>query len=111
MLGLTSIWTNLAAVIVGCVTLMAVGIFFVRASNIERRGMVATVTLIGCALSIYLLVIAPRVPDREVPIAAAAAVISVLGFVVARVIDFALGPIAVPTVGRDPAIHDADLAD
>jgi hypothetical protein len=111
MLGLTSIWTNLAAVIVGCVTLMGVGVFFVRASNIERRGMVAAVTLIACAVSIYLLLIAPRVPAREVPTAAAAVAISILGFVAARVIDFALGPRIIPTTGRDPATYDADLAD
>ena len=111
MLGLASIWTNLAAVIVGCVTLLGVGVRFVRATNIERRAMVSLTTLVCCAIAVYLLVLAPRVPDREVGLAAAAAVISVLGFVFARVIDFALGPRPLRMVPRDPATYDGDLAD
>ena len=110
MFGLTSIWTNIAAIVIGCVFMLGIGLLFVRASNIERRSLVATITLMFNVVAMYLLVVdAERYPGRELSGAFAAIGISLLGFAVGRIIDNSLG--ARPTGFRRDRTYDGDLAD
>jgi hypothetical protein len=110
MFGLTSIWTNIAAIVIGCVFLLGIGLLFVRASNIERRSLVATVTLMFNVVAMYLLVVNTSLyPGREVAAAFGAIGISILGFAVGRILDLSLGER--PSSLRRDRPYDGDLAD
>lgn len=92
MLGMSSIWTLIATIIIACVMLMSVGLLFVRASSIERRWLVALSTLAGSGLALYLMASdAQFVPGRELPTSVAAVTLSLLGFFIGRAIDVSLG--------------------
>lgn len=92
LMGTNSIWTLIATIIIACVMLMGVGLLFVRASNIERRWLVAISTLVGSGFALYLMANdAQFVPGREMPTSVAAVVLSLLGFLIGRAIDVSLG--------------------
>lgn len=112
MLGLTSIWTNIAAIVIGCVTLLGIGVLFQRSTAIERRSLVATVTLMVNFLALYMLVTdAHDFPMRAVPTAIASAVMSVLGLLIGRAIDDNLNARQESSRRRDPGTYGGDLAD
>jgi len=109
MFGAQSIWTNLASIVIACIGLGSLGVLFVRASNIERRWLVASSTLIFSGLALYLLVQDTLfVPGREIPTGIAAIAISILGYFIGRALDTSLGE---RLAQQDPATYMADLAD
>jgi len=110
MLGFASIWTNIATIVIGCIALLSLGLLFVRASNIERRGLVSSFTLAFSGLALYLMITdAQQIPGREMPTAIAATVISILGFYIGRAVDASLGERS--SVHADHATFGAELAD
>lgn len=111
MLGLSSIWMNLASIIIACVMLLGVGVLFVRATNIERRWVVAVSTLLFGGFSLYLLANDFPLNGRDIMTSIAAVTISLLGFFIGRAIDTSLGEREAEAMRPDPATYYADLAD
>jgi hypothetical protein len=101
-----------AAVIVGCMGLVGLGLLFVRAENIERRNLVALVTLAGAAIAAVMLYFSWASPGRSnATLPVSAIVLSIFGFVAGRVIDLILGDRNPDAIEKDPATYGADLAD
>jgi hypothetical protein len=102
----------LSAVVVGCMGLVGLGLLFVRAENIERRNLVAIVTLAGVTIAIVILYFAWESPGRVSPgIPVSAMVVSIFGFFAGRVIDLILGVRDPDAIDKDQATYGADLAD
>jgi hypothetical protein len=102
----------LAAVVASCMGLLGLGLLFVRAENIERRNLVAVITLAGAAIAGVMLYFASEGGARNgaaLPISAI--VVSVFGFFAGRVIDLILGERSPDAIEKDPATYGADLAD
>jgi hypothetical protein len=101
-----------AAIIVGCMAMVGLGILFARAENIERRNLVGMITLLTSGIAAFVLYdawnstggIGPGLPISMI-------MLSIFGFLVARVIDVILGPRVPEAMEKDPATYGADLAD
>jgi hypothetical protein len=108
MLGTDSIWTNIACIAIGCISLVGLGVLFVKATNIERRWLVAGSTLVGCAFALYLMIEDMQfVPGRELPTGIAAIAISLIGFFAGRAMDASLGgQTPDPSAGFHPDLAD-----
>src|SRR5687768_3264440 len=106
------IWWTIAVIVAASTALIGVGIFFVRAKNIERRSMVALGTLLGAGVAIYILTFQPvwaGGQDTTIPLLAIC--ISILGFTLGRLADLFMGARSPDKMKRDPATYTADLAD
>lgn len=80
----------LAVVFVSFVGLFGLGIMFSRASNIERTLLVGGMTVFTAAVSGVIL--ATPAASATVPSLVSTCLVSTLGYIVGRVIDFLLGP-------------------
>jgi hypothetical protein len=100
----------LACVVVGAMSVVGLGLLFVRAENIERRNLVAATTLTFSAIAAIVLWNASRGTEGVASAAAwSAIVLSLFGFALGRVWDVILG--ARSKVHHDPATLGSDLAD
>ena len=101
-----------AAIIVGCMVVVGLGVLFVRAENIERRNLVGLITLFTSGIAAFVLYSAWSGDTANNPgLPISMIMLSLFGFVAGRVIDAILGPRAPDAIEKDPATYGADLAD
>jgi uncharacterized membrane protein YjjB (DUF3815 family) len=109
MNGLNSVLTDFASIVIAFVTLLGLGVLFVKATSIERKSLVSTVTLMFNVLAYYMLVTDTRdFPGRELPTSIAAIAMSLIGYMIGRAIDDHMG--ARETLRRGPGAL-GDMAD
>ncbi|MGV3616971.1 MAG: hypothetical protein ACO1SV_16715 [Fimbriimonas sp.] len=91
---------------VAVIGLFGVGLMFVRAENIERNYLVGGLTVVTAGVAGAMLAgLAPSA--QTTPALISISLVSVLGFVIGRVIDMILGP----RDHTDEATLGADLSD
>ena len=110
MFGSGSTYFLVACVVVGATAVFALGLLFVRASNIERPNLVAGVTFLAALSSGVLLSLESKGGIAASDSASLMAItICVAGFILGRIIDLMAG--GRTKVHHDDATLDADLAD
>ena len=103
-----AVWYDVACIYVGIVIVFGVSILFVRAQNIERRVMVAGLTVITGFIGAWMLYLGHRDLSNSQLLGIAA--LATLGYIAGRLIDFYMGP---KPVSPDPGMHSlgSDYAD
>jgi hypothetical protein len=96
----------LAVVFVAIVGLFGAALMFVRGENIERNYLVGGLTILTALVAGTMLVGLPPASQTSATLVSIS-LVSVVGFVVGRVIDAILGP----RDHTDPATLGADLSD
>lgn len=97
----------LAVIFISIVGLFGIFTLFVRAENIERTGLVGGLTVLTALIAGLVLTLVPGLSNATL---ISVSCLSVLGFVVGRVIDALLGPRDVVPETEESVIG-ADLAD
>ena len=103
----TSLFANIGWIFVAAMTLVGLGLLFVRATNIERPNLVAAGTLGFCAIA--AVVLSRGSASSSVSLMWGAVALSVFGFLAFRVIDAIMGPRE--KLHHDNATLDAELSD